>query len=156
MMLEQPISALFLRIIPEAMLLFYAVSVIGSVKINFKNTIYSGIALGIINYLVRMLPIDFGVHTMVALLAYIGISSKVHKIDTFKSIKICLISMALLFISDALLVTIYVNILNISQEALFAKSIEGTLLSLPSLIIFILIVSIINLYKNRKLKKVVN
>jgi hypothetical protein len=155
-MLEQPISALFLRMIPEGILLFYAIYAIINLKGNTKKIICSGVALGISNYLVRMLPINFGVHTMLALIIYIGICSKFHKIETFKSIKICLTSMALLFISDAILMFIYINGIKVSQEALFDKTIQGTLLSLPSLVIFVLMISIVSIYNNRKFKKVMN
>jgi hypothetical protein len=149
LMLEQPLVALFLRTIPENILLFYASYVIINTKTDMKKIIYSGIILGIINYLVRLLPINFGVHTILGLLVYIGILSKYHKVELFKSIKIALISMIILFISDAITVYAYINIFKISGEILFNKTIIGSLLSMPTLIIFVLILICIKLIKNR-------
>lgn len=153
-MLGQPISALVLRMIPEGILLFCAIYVIINKKLDNKKVIFSGVLLGIINYLVRMLPINFGVHTILGLLACIGILSKYHKVELFKSIKVSLISMIILFVSDAITVFSYINILKISGETLFDKTIIGTLLSMPTLFIFILIMIFIKLLKNRTNSKV--
>ena len=152
-MLEQPISALFLRMIPESIVVIYACYIIINKKLDNKKILFSGVLSGIIMYLVRMLPINFGVHTILGLLAYIGILSKWHKLELFKSIKVSLIVMIILFISDAVTVFVYINILNISGEILFNKNIIGTLLSMPTLIIFVLIIMVIKLIKNRIISK---
>lgn len=149
-MLEQPIAALFLRMIPESILVFYASYIIINKKLDNKKILFSGILSGIIMYLVRMLPINFGVHTILGLLAYIGLLSKVHGIELFKSIKLSLTAMVIMFISDSATLYICVNMLNIPQQILFSKSIQSTLLSMLTLIIFSLILVLIKLVKKKR------
>lgn len=149
-MLEQPISALFLRIIPEGILLIYASYIIINKKVDNKKTLLSGALLGSIMYSIRLLPINFGVHTILGLLVYIGILSKWHEVELFKSIKISLLSMVILFICDSATLYICVNLLNIPQEILFEKSIQSSLLSMLTLVIFTLILVLIRLVKKKR------
>jgi hypothetical protein len=48
-------------------------------KMDKRRIIRSGSILGVITYLVRQLPINFGVHTMITLLTYIILAHKLNR-----------------------------------------------------------------------------
>jgi hypothetical protein len=151
-MLEQPISALFFRSIPESILLCYASYIIINSRVDMKKTVYSGIILGLISYLVRLLPINFGVHTIIGVLIYASLLSKIHNMAIFKSMKVSLVAMVILLISDTITVYTCINILKIPQEVLLQQNTQGILIGSLSFVIFIPIIMAIKLIQKNKSK----
>lgn len=141
-MLQQPLYSLFLRMIPEAFVVLLGICLLTNSEVNYKNITVASILGGTGVYLTRLMPIHFGVHTILGSLVYIALSYKFNNIKMHKSIVGTLISIILLFISDILLVPLY-KILNLPMEILMGKSIISVLATLPSLILFYFMVRII-------------
>jgi len=149
-MLQQPIYSLFLRLIPEAILIMYAICLLTNSKADMKKLIISGIIGGTVVYLVRLLPIHFGVHTILSILFDILLAVKLNNIEMHKAISGSLISIIIIFISDIILVAVYLNIFQLSSELVLGQSLVSVIASIPSLIIFYFIVrAIVNFREKR-------
>lgn len=135
-MLYMPIVVFFLRSIPEGILLAFAHYVLVNEKIPIKKLLLSGTILGISSYLIRLLPIHYGVHTIIFLMIYIFIMISVNGIYVLKAIPASIISVFLIFMCDWITVLIYVHVLHIDYETLFSQvSLIEALYSIPALLL---------------------
>lgn len=148
-MLQQPLYSLFIRMIPESFFILLSICLLTNSKVNYKNIVIASILGGTGIYLTRLMPIHFGVHTILGSVIYILLSNKFNTIKTHKAIMGTLISIILLFISDILLIPLY-KILNLPIELLMGKSLLSVLATLPSLILFYIMVRIIVSLKGKK------
>lgn len=139
-MLKLSLIEFFLRLIPEGFLLALSIYAFSSTPINKKRFIISGVILSINPYLIRMLPINFGVHTILLIMLYIIVAVNINRIDVMISIKLSLISIIILSICDFVNLFIVMKVLNISVEKLLDDILSKTLLGLPSLGLFFIIV----------------
>lgn len=139
-MLKLSLFELFLRLIPEGFILALSIYAFSNTKIEMKRFIISGIILSINPFFVRMLPINFGVHTILLIMLYILVAVNVNHVDIIKSIKAGLIGYIILSICDFANFFLVVNILNISVEKMLGNILIKMLWGLPSLILFFIIV----------------
>jgi uncharacterized membrane protein YagU involved in acid resistance len=135
--------------IPEAFFVLLSICLLTNSKINYKNIAIASIIGGTGVYVARLMPIHFGVHTILGSVIYILLSYKFNNIKINKAIVGTLISIILLFISDILLIPLY-KILNLPIELLMGKSLLSVLATLPSLILFYIMVRIIVSLKGKK------
>lgn len=124
------------RIIPEAFVLIFAMITLSDTKFNVKRYIISSLLLAIGEYFIRMLPINYGVPTILDIFIMIIIMRTINKTDVILSIKSSLITTIGLFIFEGL------NVLSLS--VIFKDRLEEIMLNptlkeicgLPSLICF--------------------
>lgn len=154
-MLKQDIITLIARLIPEAFLIICSIYLLTKSKIDMKRILVSSIIGGMGVYILRTLPIHFGVHTILAILWYIFLAVIINKINTYKAITVTLASMIILFISDFLLVVIYTKVFKLSSEVLFGKGLVANIIGLPSLVLFYIIVRLIVCIRKRRWKWVI-
>lgn len=147
-MLQQPLYSLFIRMIPEAFFILLSICLLTNSKINYKNIAIASIIGGTGVYITRLMPIHFGVHTILGCMIYILLSYKFNNTKLDKAIVGTLISIISLFISDILLVPIY-NLFNVPIDLLMGKSIVSVLATLPSLILFYIMIRIIIFLKRK-------
>ena len=58
------------RTIPEGLLFILAIYIFSGVKFEVKRFLVSGFVLAIVTFLVRMLPISYGIHTMLNIIIF--------------------------------------------------------------------------------------
>lgn len=139
-MLKVPIIELFLRLIPEAFL-FMLASYAFSKRAVIKNKyLLSSLMLGITAYIIRLFPINFGVHSVLSIIAMVVITVNINKIDIIKAISAAVIVMIVGFISEGINVFIIQNILKADISKVFEDPIMKSLYGLPSLFILGLII----------------
>lgn len=153
-MLHMPWSIFFIRAVPEEILLIFANYVIVGKKIDQKRMIVSGIILAISSFVIRSLPIHFGVHTVLMLMVYIFVTVKINKIDMIKTIPACIIATILFCICDWLMVFAYTNIFHIPFENTLKGTLKSTLYTIPSLILIFLTIMMIDYFKKRRNEKI--
>jgi len=141
----------FFRTIPEVFLLICAGYTFNGKSINKKDLTISTILLAITTYLVRRLPIHFGVHTIILIMMYVVLTVSINKFDVVKSISAVLSSSALLFMCEWINVYILTRLFKVNIEIMFTNSLVKMLYGIPSLILFGLIVLIF--YKKLYLRK---
>ena len=121
--------------------------------IDKSKVIKKGMLLGFIIGIIRLLPINFGVHSILSMVALGVILFKCSNNDIIKSmVSTCLVWLSLA-LSEGIYVLIATNILNIKIEKLMDNSsLQGAIITLPSLVIMFLIVIILKYIKDDILK----
>lgn len=155
-MLTLPIQSLFLRAIPEGILLIFSNYVIVKKDLEIKKIFLSGILLGVSDYLIRLLPVYFGIHTIFCLIIYICLSIKINKIEIFTAIRASILNGSSLCILDLFIAVTYIKLLNMSLNSFFKEPFIALLFGIPSLISFLVIYLILYIknYRNSYLKKI--
>lgn len=148
-MLQQPIYSLFIRLIPEAFLIIYSICILSNSKVDFKKIFLASIIGGIFVYITRLLPIHFGVHTILSIMVDILLAFKINNIDIHKAIAGGMISIILIFVSEFIIFAFYINILHIPSELLSEQSLIAIIYSIPSLLIFYILVRLIVYIRNK-------
>lgn len=152
-MLKLSLLEFFLRLIPESFILILSGYAFSCKTINKISFCISGILLGIATYLIRMLPIHFGVHTIILLIIYALLTVFLNKIDIIKAISAGLISATILFICEWINVFVLTNLFKINIDIMFKNAFIKIVYGIPSLLLFGLIIFFI-WYKNLHLRKV--
>lgn len=151
-MLEITIVELILRAIPEAFLLILGGCIISRKSIDNKSYLIASMLFGVSTYLVRMLPIQFGVHTIIIIMIFILINTSLNKIPIRKAISSSLISIITLSICESINLFI-LNFLKIDVQAIIDNPLLKTLYFMPSLALFALIILIFYVVIRRNKKE---
>lgn len=140
----------FLRGIPEMFLVIWGISIICKASLNIKKYVLLSITMSIFTFLIRGLPIYFGVHTMlIAIISIIVII--LAGIPVISAIYGTLV-MALLLSLSEFLNMILLNLLNIASTVNSIDPIKKCLLGIPSLIILFLMILTLNCILTRREK----
>lgn len=135
------------RVIPEAFVLIFAMAVLSNTKLNLKKYIISSLLFGVYVYSVRMLPINYGVHTILDIVIMIIIMSSINKTEIILCIKASLITTIVLFICEGFNMLLLNLIFKDKLEAIISNTTLKTIYGLPSLICFAMITIIYYLRK---------
>lgn len=96
-MLKLTLFEYVLRSIPESFLIVFIIGLICRNRIVTKNYILSSVILSIFQFIIRLLPINYGVHTLLGVFATIIIMVKINNTDITKTIRGTLIATLILF-----------------------------------------------------------
>ena len=141
---------IFLRCIPEMLLMVWGIYVLARKSFNMRNYIILSCILGLYSFLVRELPIYFGVHTMIITISVISIMI-IQGIPLVTSIYSTLIMLLILIIAETLNKLI-LSLFNISFVFTHMDPVKKSILTLPSLIILFLSIIIIQNIVKKNLK----
>ena len=141
------------RLIPEAFVIIFAMVTLSNVKLNAKRYIISSLLLAVCEYSIRMLPINYGVPTILDIFVIIIITRYINKIDIVLGIKVSLITTIVLFICEGLNVLLISFIFKESLNGIMENTILKTIYGFPSLICFA-IINIIYYFRKRDVKHV--
>ena len=142
----------FIRLIPEEFIFIWGICTISNRVISKKTHIIYCILIAIEAYVVRLLPIHFGVHIIInniftiCLLIIIGISIDI-------AIRNSLLMMLLLVISEFFNMFL-LKMLKVNIEAQFKIQGVESLLLAPSLLIFILLIYLTKFLLKKKVGKI--
>lgn len=143
---------IFLRCIPEMLLIIWGVYEIAKRSINMKIYILSSIIMGLVTFFVRMLPIYFGVHTFIIVILIICLMSIIG-IPIINAICGSLLMVLILYLSELLNIAI-LNLFNINICIQFLGPIRKSMLGIPSLVITYLFIITIRYYMKIRVKNV--
>ena len=139
-MLKLPIFEFIARLIPEAFIFMFAAYTFSKVKIEKKKYLMASFFLGISVFIIRMLPINYGVHTILNIIILTVIATSINKINMVNAIKSTIITTVFLFVLEGISVLILSSIYGEELQNMFQDSKLKIILGLPSLIIFGVIV----------------
>ncbi|AOR22800.1 hypothetical protein [Clostridium taeniosporum] len=149
-MLRLTAFEVIVRGIPEAFVLILGMLVLSNTKLNLKRYIISSLIFAVCEYGIRMLPINYGVNTIIDIFVMVIIMCSINKSDIILSIKSSLIITIVLFICEALNILLLNIIFDDRLEMIMSNSILKTICGLPSLILFS-IITIIYYFKKRNI-----
>ncbi len=153
-MLQISLFEFFIRGIPEEFLILLAVHTFSKTGINLKKYLLTGVLFWILTSFIRLLPIQYGINTILSLMILIVLVSYINKIDIVKAIRAGLITTILLFLFEGINLFILQFILKIDLDNVMSSPISKTLYGLPSIILFgtFVIAYHIRLSKRKELK----
>ena len=142
------------RAIPEAFLLIFAVYTFSSTRMNKKNYLLSSLLMIIMIFIIRSLPISYGIHTILSIIVIILLSYSINGIDVINCIKSTIITIIFQLICEGTNIFIIQYILGKDMNHIFTNPNLKTIYGIPSLIIFACIISFryIKLLKREELQ----
>lgn len=135
------------RTIPESFVLMLAMYALSNIKFEIKKYIISSLLLATYVYCGRMLPINYGVHTILDIFVMIILICSINKADIILAIKASLITTMVLYIFEGVDVLLFSLIFKDKLEEIMLNSTLKTICGLPSLICFGIITIIYYLRK---------
>ena len=142
----------FLRLIPESFILIWGIHIFSKKTIDMFKYILSSLMLAVSYFIIRCLPIYFGVHTDICIMLTIIIVMFILDIPLIKNVIGTLLLYFMLSLSDTMNMLLLSG-LNIDTDISVLQPITRFIYGIPSLIIFI--ISIITLKFVLKNKKVI-
>jgi len=157
-MLKLTLLEVFLRALPESFLVVFAVYAFSKTVINMKRYIISSIFYVILIYIIRLLPIQYGVHTILNIIVLIVLTVNINKIVIIKSIQASIMALILLFICEGINMFIIQYIFKVNVINLLTNRSLKILYGIPSLVIFATTVFSYYIYlaRRKKLTEVLN
>lgn len=128
------------RTIPESLIYIFAGYVLSNTKLNIKRYLISSLLLAVSMFIIRMLPINYGVHTILSIIIQTAILMSISKIDIILAIKSAIITTICLFVVELLNMLALNLIFKEQLEAIMLNKISKTICGLPSLGGFAIIV----------------
>lgn len=152
-MLKLSLFEFIVRTIPESFVFIFCIIVYGKEKINKNKYIISSILLCLGVFLVRQLPINYGVHVVLNLIILAGLTNYICGIEIIKTMKACILVTVLSFLFEGLNVAVLSFIFKENFEMIIANSYLKTILGLPSLVFLFITGLIANKIKTNKIIK---
>lgn len=151
-MLRTSLDYILVRTFPESALVFIVGCYFLNLSISKKDLLKSTLILGVIQSFVRMLPISFGIHTIIGMCPILFMLVNLSK-DTFINCIMALCKVFLcLILSESIYVILLTKVLSIPDKVFIDNyTIMGAIYSLPSLIIFAILSALLG-FVTRKLQ----
>lgn len=147
-----PLEILF-RGVPESFLLIFISYLFTHKKVNKKLCFISSVLLAVITYLVRMLPIHFGVHTIIMMIIYIIVIVVINQIPINKAISSILSGTIMLLICEWINLFILDGWVRVNIEVILKKPLMKILYFIPSLILFACMIWVLRVLINKTKKE---
>ena len=128
------------RTIPEAFIYIFAAYLLSNTRINLNRYIISSLLFAVSTFIIRMLPINYGVHTILVIIVETIILVSINKINVIQAIKSTIIMIICLFILETLNVLMLGLVLKDQLKEIMQDPILKIVYGLPSLICFMIVV----------------
>lgn len=148
--MKVPILVLLFAGIPENIALATLAFVLAKVELEWKKIFSIGVILALNAYLLRLLPITFGVHTIVNIGLLIVLLSVFTQADLVASVISSFLSILALIVVETLNYIIILPLFNIPIKTVINSPILRILIGLPLVIILFLISYIVKIYQKRE------
>jgi hypothetical protein len=135
-MLRLTVFEFITRTIPESFVLMLAMYALSNIKIDIKKYLVSGLLLSTYVYFGRMLPISYGVHTILDIFVMIIIMCSINKADIILAIKASLVATIALYVLEELNVLLLSLIFKDKLEEIMLSTTLKVICGLPSLVLF--------------------
>lgn len=139
-MLKLTMFEFIIRSIPEVFVFMFAAYAFPRIKIDKKRYVLSSLLLAVIVFIIRLLPINYGVHTILNISFMIMIANGISKIEIISAVKAAIITAIVLFASEGVNVLILKILFEDELTKILSNPILKTIYGLPSLFILASIV----------------
>ncbi|MEW5899032.1 MAG: hypothetical protein AB1652_07660 [Bacillota bacterium] len=120
---------------------------LAGVPLRWKRIVPVGVALAVIIYVLRQLPVPFGVHTIAGLLLIVFFIAKSTNVSAAKSFVVVSISGVTLALLEILIYESLFALTKIEADVAVSKNVLRSLFGLPQAIIMIFLALLIARYK---------
>lgn len=151
-MLRLTVLEFFLRLIPEGFLFILGAYIFAHIRIEKRSYFASSILFAIGTYLIRMLPIHFGIHTGIVIILYVLLATFLNKIPIKKAISASMLWTITLSACESLNAFI-LNCLKLDMQSILNNPLTKVLWFAPSLIMFLLVILLANILISKSKKE---
>ncbi len=149
-----PLLALIFQGIPEVIAIITLAYVIANVPLVWKKIIPAGILLAFVSYGVRLLPITFGVHTIILIGLTFFILMFLGKSSVNPALIASIISMLAITVAEAVCLSLLMPLFGVTSEILFTNTIIRILISWPQVLVMLILAFVTYKFKTqREIKK---
>lgn len=155
-MLLTPLGYILVRTFPECAVVLLVGCYFLKLKVSAATLLKNTLILGIIQSCIRMLPINFGIHTIIGMILVLFVLVDISN-DTFTNniLILCKIFLCLI-LSESIYIKLLVDVLSVPKTLIVNNyTIMAAIFSLPSLAIFVAL-SILVEFISRKLRGVIS
>lgn len=149
-MLHLSFLELVFRAIPESFALIFGMYIFSNARIKLLNYIILSLVFALATYLVRFLPITYGINTIISILILIGLSLYVSNNNLLKAVRGGILSIVVLFICEGINIFILQNIYGDRLTDIFKNPTTKIICGIPSLIIFVVILIAVKIIMNKR------
>ena len=128
------------RTIPESLVYIFAGYAFSNEKLNVNRYLISSLLLAVSTFIIRMLPINYGVHTILFIIIQTTILASINKIDVIQSVKSAIIAVIFLLIFEGINMLILNLTFKDELESIMLNPISKIIYGFPSLGGFAIIV----------------
>lgn len=132
-MLKLTLLEFFLRVIPEAMTFILGVHAWSKIQIYKKNFLLSSFLLAVGIFMIRMMPISYGIHTLLTIIVVIILMTQLQKIDIVKAIRGSIITIICQFCAEMINAIMITTLFKQDLEMIFEQPLLKIIYGLPSL-----------------------
>lgn len=149
-MLNAAIITIILRGIPEAFIHMFAMYTFSGAKIDRQKYIISSSILAVIMVLITTLPISYGIHSILIVMAIIGLAVAINHLRIAFCISIAIVNMIIQFLAEGINVLLIQKVFRIDIVKAMATPLSKAVYGIPSLIIFFGVVLIVYKFLERR------
>lgn len=149
-MLKLTLFEVMFRTIPEAFIFIFACYAFSRTKIDRDRYIVSSILFAVTIYFIRLLPINYGIHTILDIVIMNALMYMINRVNIILSIKSSIIATIILLFLEGLNMLILSFILKEQLEVIMLNPYLKVMYGLPSIMCFATIVLFYYYYINKK------
>ncbi|MEG1002341.1 MAG: hypothetical protein RSF37_02990 [Clostridium sp.] len=149
-MLHLSFLELIFRAIPESFALILGVYLFSNITLKPGKYIISSLLFAASTYVVRFLPISYGMNTIISIIVLIVICIYISELNLLQAVAGGIFSIVLLFICEGLNMFILQSAYGDKLINIFKNPVCKVISGLPSLVAFLIILSIYKLIINRR------
>lgn len=147
------LTELIIRIIPENLVFIGASFILTKTKIDKKNFVLSSFLLCIFVHITRLLPVDFGITSLLILFFLVFLNVKINKIKPIESIKASVLIFITMFLSEFISIIFMQVVLKLNMNEIFKNTVTRAIAGIPSLFIFAIFIFIIHKVSKKSINR---
>lgn len=151
-MFDIDFAQVIIKGIPEGLLIFLGLYIISGISFDKDKILVSGLLYSIITYCIRLLPISFGIHTLIIFFFVVLVSRFFNGIEISDSIKSTLIMDMCILLCELINILLLQSIFGEYTQVILQDTFKKTIYSTPSTIILAIIIFVIYKFRKRGLK----
>ena len=144
--------------IPESIAMFLLGFVLLESKMEIKKALIPGVIQALILYFVRLFPLPFGIHTMVAIISLSVLLLCFTEARYSKALLISFFVYLVLGLSELMILPVASYLLKTPLDIIFSyldtKPVLFALLGLPQVFVLIVLAVLVNLFNNKRKKQI--
>lgn len=149
--MEVPFIAWVFQGIPESIGTAAVVISLSTRELRWRSIIIIGFIYAVLMYTMRLLPLTFGVHTVILIICLSLLSAWIAEIDLRKAIIYANIAVIILAVTEFLFVYLILSIGGYSLDTILSNPFKRILVGLPQVIVLFLVAVI---YSKRVMYKI--
>ncbi len=149
-MLRTSLGYILIRTFPECAIVLFVGCYFLNLKISMSTLLKKTLIVGVIQSCIRMLPISFGIHTIIGMALVLFVLVNMSEQTFINSIMaLCKIFLCLI-LSESIYIWLLIDVLSVPDALLIDNyTVMGAIYSLPSLILFVILSIILDLVTKR-------